>query len=508
MLRLATGGQRGVYLPLGEGIKAAIERTDPRVRVETLPTTGSLANIDLLEAGRADLALVQNDVAYYYARGERLYRFPSNRIVGIASLYTEVIHIVVRREAHVRALGDLRGKRIAVGERSSGTEFNAATILGAAGLSYADCQPQFLSLEDSGDALARGELDAAFVTARVPADIVGRLADQADLLPMDDVVLRKLRNAYPFFVATSIPADSYAGQRREIAAAGVRALLVARRDLGAEEALSVAKAIYEHPELLRAAHPVAASIELDNALRGMTLPLHPGAERYYEDRNVIKQELLDYAWCLGFAAVALAVAALAIWFREPLWKAVRRSIWVQFGLVVGGLILAGGTALYFLERTVNDHFVDPPSTAWSIVVYMLSGFEDRAPITAAGRIVSVVLIFLPSAGIVGAIAGKFASLFIRSSRAHAGRPQPPYRDLQLEPGGRPRGQGAARQRCGAWNGGVDRVARGGEPCRTADGQGVPQGIRPAGRPRAPKRPEGREGSPCQECGGAGCGRGD
>jgi len=95
-LFLATGNKNGVYYALGLRIKKALERADPDIEVVVLQTEGSIENARLIETG-VDLALIQNDVAHYFRNGERVFRFPSDEMQGVISLYTEFVHVLARR---------------------------------------------------------------------------------------------------------------------------------------------------------------------------------------------------------------------------------------------------------------------------------------------------------------------------------------------------------------------------------------------------------------------------
>ena len=128
-LSLATGSKEGVYYSLGKTFKKIIEKNNPDLEIIILSTEGSIEHAKLINSNSADIAFIQSDIAYYLYNGERMFKFPSQKISGIISLYTEAIQIIARKELNIEKISDLKEKIIAVGNKNSGTEFNSSAIL-------------------------------------------------------------------------------------------------------------------------------------------------------------------------------------------------------------------------------------------------------------------------------------------------------------------------------------------------------------------------------------------
>ncbi len=400
-----------MYYPLGNAIADVIESEVTGVSIDVIPTHGSIANAGLISSGEAQLALMQNDVAYCLHEGRRMFAFPCDEVRGVMSLYTEAVHLVTRRDLPVSALEDLAGRTVAVGPIGSGSRFNAAAILRVAGLGLDRIDEVPFGFDEARGQMKRGRVDAAFVTAGIPAESVAQLGESVRLLSLGPGYFDRLHDAYPYFVYTSIPALSYPGQMRDISTVGVKALLVARADCDALHVRRITSALFNNLDILVDAHPVASGISVASAKRGMSVPLHSGALSYYEEHQGAQLVSVAFALRTLFVVAAGIVAIVAAKRRASILRLWRRSLLAKLTVVVGlyGFLMALG--LYAVEKRVNDHFSSLRESLWSVLVYIISGFEGRAPVTTAGRVLSL-MVFVFALCLFGGLVGKVASLFI------------------------------------------------------------------------------------------------
>ena len=291
-LSIATGGIGGVYYPLGIAIARVFTETVPGVRATAQPTAGSITNMDLIHRADAELALVQNDIAYHGFSGSEMFKDRKIfNVRGLAVLYPESIQIVALKRAGIRSVWDLKGKRVGVGVSGSGTEANARQILEVYGLSYADLgRAEFLSFAQVTLKLKEGTVDAGFITAGFPTDAIRHLAVAREiiLLSLDKREVEILRKRYPFFTRDIIPAWTYRGQEKPVQTVAVQALLVARADLEGSFIYALLNTLFANHDFLAAVHPKGKLIRLERAIRGMSIPLHPGAERFYRDTGLLR----------------------------------------------------------------------------------------------------------------------------------------------------------------------------------------------------------------------------
>ncbi|WP_296969865.1 TAXI family TRAP transporter solute-binding subunit [Tepidanaerobacter sp. EBM-38] len=283
---IATGGTAGTYFPLGGALAEIWTNNISNVNSTAQTTGASVANVNLLRNGEVEVIFVQNDIAYYAANGIEM--FQDNKyedIKGLATLYPETIQIITLEGKKIDSLADLKGKKVAVGAAGSGTEANARQILEAAGITYDDISIQYLSFSEAANNLKDGNVDAAFVTAGFPTAAVQDIAAQhkVKLLAVDDALADKLIEKYPFYVKTVIPADTYNGMTEDVKAVSVMSMLAVSSNLDEEIAYNLLKTMYENPDRLKVAHSMGALIKAETGRDGMSIDLHPGADKYFKE---------------------------------------------------------------------------------------------------------------------------------------------------------------------------------------------------------------------------------
>lgn len=286
-INIGTGGTAGTYYPLGGAIAEILKANIPGANATAESTGASAANINMLNNGELDLALVQNDVSYYAELGIELFQ-EQGKIEGLkamATLYPEVCQIITTKNTGITSVDQFAGKKIAVGAAGSGVEANARQILAAYGFSYEDIKPQYLSFAEAAAGLKDGNIDAAFITAGTPTSAVLDLSAQNDvvLLSIDAAVADQLVEEFPFYTKVTITADVY-NLEADVDTLAVKAMLVATDEMSEDMAYNITKAIFENLDKLGAAHTAGKLVSLETAQDGISIPLHPGAEKYYNEQ--------------------------------------------------------------------------------------------------------------------------------------------------------------------------------------------------------------------------------
>ena len=225
-LRLASGSKGGVYYALSKGLKNAIEKGNRDLNVEIVDSKGSKDNIEKLDNGEVDFALVQNDYAHEYV--ERLegagYEDAKGTIFMVASLYTEAVHVVASKSLHALRLSHLRGKRVRVGALESRKPKDKA-IMKLAGFEPGDIEECYMGFDETKDALLSGTIDAGVLTSGIPTVAIVEMNGTVDLIAIDeeDFITKKMSGHPYYFIHTSIPAKTYPGQEKEIKTLGLSA---------------------------------------------------------------------------------------------------------------------------------------------------------------------------------------------------------------------------------------------------------------------------------------------
>ncbi|MCL5781095.1 MAG: TAXI family TRAP transporter solute-binding subunit [Firmicutes bacterium] len=286
-INIATGGTAGVYYPLGGAIAEILNKNLPGANATAQSTGASVANVNLLTQGNVQIAFVQNDIAYYAASGTEL--FKDKKVEGLkalAAIYPETIQVVTLDKTGIKSIADLKGKKVAVGAAGSSVTVNAQHVLEAHGLSFADIKPQYLSFAEAANGLKDGNIDAAFVTAGFPTAAIQDISAQHKvvLLPIADDKADQLTKEYPFYSKVVIPAGTYPNQDKDVTSLGAKAMLVVTDKMDEQTAYDITKAIFTNLEKLKAAHNVGKLISKESAKDGISIPMHPGAEKYFSEK--------------------------------------------------------------------------------------------------------------------------------------------------------------------------------------------------------------------------------
>ncbi len=293
-LKFGTGGTTGTYYPYGGAIaKVWNEKlTSPKVNVTVESTGASAVNIRNVNKKENDLALVQNDVMKYATEGTMSFT-ADGKITSfstIASLYDEVCQIIVSADSPIQTVADLKGKIVSVGDAGSGVEANAQQILEAYGLSFSDIKQQNLSFGDSATAIKDQKIDAFFCTAGTPTTAIVELATTkaVRVLPIDDAKAQELIKKYPYYATYTIPKDTYKGMTADVPTIVVKATLICRKDLDNDLVYKLTKALFDYKGDIAQAHAKGQFLTIEDAVKGISVPLHPGAEKYFKEVGALK----------------------------------------------------------------------------------------------------------------------------------------------------------------------------------------------------------------------------
>ena len=283
-LNIGTGGTAGAYYPLGGAMAEILNKNVAGMNASAQSTGGSVANINMLKDGSVDLAIVQNDIAFYAANGTEMFKDKKvENLRGFAVLYPETCQFVTLASSGITDISQLKGKKVAVGAAGSGAEVNARQILEAYGITYADIDEQFLSFGEGASALKDGNVDAAFLTAGYPTAAVQDISTQnaIRILPIAAEKADALIAKYPFYTKAVIPAGTYAGFNEEVASVSVMAMLVGTDKISDTLGYDIVKALFSNLDRLQAAHAAGKQISKETAMKGMPLTMNAGAEKFF-----------------------------------------------------------------------------------------------------------------------------------------------------------------------------------------------------------------------------------
>ncbi|MGD1930472.1 MAG: TAXI family TRAP transporter solute-binding subunit [Leptolyngbyaceae cyanobacterium] len=302
-LVLASGSQTGEYYAFSEAFADVVQLNHPQIQITVQETAGSAENMGLLRDDGAQLALVQSDT-------------PVERPVrAIARLFPEMFHLLVRKDANIQTVADLRDRRIALMPKGSGSYALFWPLSEHYGLTAEDLQITPQSPNDAEQALANGEVDALFrvMTLGNPSMKTVLQNEAIELLAIDQV--DALRLSLPYLEAQTIPKGTYDGGRplpaRDLPVVAVNAVLVIHEDLPDEVAHALTQTLYTHRNELVSRYPRAALIRLPDSGNDLGLPLHPGAQAFY-DRDQ-PEFIVEYAEPIGLLLSVSVLLGSGLW---------------------------------------------------------------------------------------------------------------------------------------------------------------------------------------------------
>jgi TRAP transporter TAXI family solute receptor len=291
-LSIATGGTGGVYYPLGGGMATVISKYVPNAEATAEVTAGSVDNCKLLQTGKADLALIMADIGYDAWKG--LGRFkPSGAIPirTIAVVYSNYMHFVTTEGSGIKSVSDLRGKRVSTGSPGSGTEVKTMRVLESYGIDgEKDIKRERLSVAESAGAQKDRKIDAFTWDGGLPTaavlDIAATPGIRVRILNNADHLDKLLQKYGPVYFKLPIPKATYPGMDADVQVVCVANLLICHEKMDAGLAFNILKALIEHQPELVMVHKEAQNFTLANAPVGSSLPLHPGAIKYFQEKGI------------------------------------------------------------------------------------------------------------------------------------------------------------------------------------------------------------------------------
>ncbi|MFZ0790834.1 MAG: TAXI family TRAP transporter solute-binding subunit [Chromatiaceae bacterium] len=287
---ILTGGTSGVYYPIGVALSQLYGNDIEGAKASVQSTKASVENLNLLEAGRGELALALGDAVSDAWNGveDAGYKAALKKLRAIAGAYPNYIQIVASADSGIKTLADLKGKRISVGAPKSGTELNARAIFKAAGLTYDDMgKVEYLPYAESVELIKNRQLDATLQSSGLG---MAAFRDLAATMPVHFVsipaeVVAKIESAA--YQPAVIPANTYEGQTEAVPTAAITNIFVSHAGVSDDLAYQMTKLMFDHLDRVAAAHAAAKGIKLETAAKNLPIPLHPGAERFYKEAGAL-----------------------------------------------------------------------------------------------------------------------------------------------------------------------------------------------------------------------------
>ena len=303
--RIGAASTSGTFFEIGGVIASAISKPAgslpcehggscgvPGLVAVTQATQGSVENLRMVAAGQIESGIVQSDIASWAYAGTGIFAAagPLKNLRAIASLFPETLQLVVHDDSPIQTLADLRGKHISLGQPASGTLADARVVLAAAGLTEKDMTAEYLRPGVAAANIHDGTLDGFFIIGGVPVPAIRDLAAETPvrLIPVKDDVLAKMQESSASYRRSVIPPGTYPGINIETPSIGFDALWIVSADAPDDLIYAITKALWNDAtqRLLEARDPLGKQVRLEDALDGLSIPLHSGAKRFYREAGL------------------------------------------------------------------------------------------------------------------------------------------------------------------------------------------------------------------------------
>ena len=288
---IATAAMGGGYYSLGIGISEILKSNIDNLDVTVEVTGGTVENPGLVNSGECDLGIANTDMAYFAPIGEEPFETANSNLAGwFGGAAGGVVHYCVLESSGITTIDDLVGRTIAVGPQGNSTSLFLRKVLEAAGHSWDDITPSYMSFSEGMQALSDGKVDMAIASAYPPVSAVQELAASGKayrILEFDDEFRAAFLELYPYYSEFVIPANSYDGQPDAVKTLSTENMTIVNKDLDEELVYQMTKAVFENLDTLKASATSAATMTLEGA-PATGIELHPGAARYYREMGVLE----------------------------------------------------------------------------------------------------------------------------------------------------------------------------------------------------------------------------
>ena len=292
-ITIGTGSVTGTYYPTGGAVCRLVNKykKETKIRCSVESTGGSVYNINTIKNGELDFGIAQSDVVYQAANGQKKFEGkPVKKLRSVMAIYPELFTLVTRKEAGIKDIMDIKGKRINLGNPGSGNEATALGMFKALGMSKADLGfAGVLKAGEAPDALRDNKIDGYFYMVGHPTANIKDASNSVDvqITPIKGEKIDAYVKANPYFAQADVPAGLYKGVDAPVPTFGVKAVLVTSTDVSEKAVYTLVKAILENFDAFKKLHPAYANITKKSLLDGLSAPQHEGAKKYFKEAGLL-----------------------------------------------------------------------------------------------------------------------------------------------------------------------------------------------------------------------------
>lgn len=288
-ISIGTGGTGGVYFPTGGVIADIINKNLKGIQATAEVTGASLENIRRVDSKQMEMGMSNADLLRDAFEGKKPFTKKMEVLFGF-NMHRSTMAMTVLEASGIKSITDLKGKRFSIGPPGGNTGVMAERILNAYGLTLNDIKRSPVSFTETVDAMKDGNLDGgAFLGAQpMPSMLDVTATHRVRILPVGGEAREKLIKAAPELVRTQLKAGMFKNVEQTIDTVGVWSTFIFHKDTDPSLAYQITKVVWEHRQRLAETHPANANMSEPGAVVETTIPMHPGAARYFKEIGLLK----------------------------------------------------------------------------------------------------------------------------------------------------------------------------------------------------------------------------
>jgi TRAP transporter TAXI family solute receptor len=286
---ITTGDTGGTLYPIGASVTKIVNSGQDTIKLTNQASGGSVENVTLLQNGDAEFAIMGGDVAVNGYEGTDTYEGDPQKLSGVFVAYDQPLTIVTLADSDINSIQDIKGKKVVVGQPGSGNEVKSKRMLEILDITYDDFNPQFISFSEAVDGLKDNHVDVGMFWAGSPNASIMDLATTKDIkfITLSDEERELVSSKHGYYVDYTLPAGLYKGMDEDIQTLSVNAQIVTSPEVDEEVVYTFVKTLFENVDTFNTSHDAVKDFSLEKASKN-TIPLHPGAEKYYKEVGAIQ----------------------------------------------------------------------------------------------------------------------------------------------------------------------------------------------------------------------------
>ncbi len=292
---LTTGTTGGTYYPVGVALSTLVTaQEDTDFALTAISSAGSMENIKLLRDNQAQFGLILGIFAAWAWDGEGPIRNPQTHLRSISAMWPNVEHFILLSElvtnGTISDLDGLNGERFVLGMRNSGAEQTGAFILDSLNIDYSSkFNLAYMGYGATASAIQDGNIVGMNIPAGAPVTAItqayAQLGERMTILDFSELEMNAINRQYPLWDFYQLAPGTYPYQDKVVTTASSPNVLVVRDDVPEEIVYQFTKLLWNNLATLQEIHSATHEMALQDSLKGIAVPLHPGALRFYQEQN-------------------------------------------------------------------------------------------------------------------------------------------------------------------------------------------------------------------------------